>query len=826
MSLTILPTGSSARGNREPLHTRPSVTSQAASSRKPAEVGAATSVLKGAYPTKAMRFSSPRLLFLIAGLALLVTIALWQRNAGSSREAAPPSPDELRRLAAQLTALEAREQQAAETHWAPELVAQQCGTVFETLWDALNAVTNKLAVAARFDAGKVVLPRFAQPRRLPHQIALFDPTTSDASEVPATAWSAQLLQFAAAGWELAQCEFRHHRFTPNPQGQPQESLFWFSAHLNNSRRTSRATLSGDLRVEWSVERDADGLPRPERVDASQLQLLTRSAPPAFERVLYEIVTPPPKSHFIDPLILNDRDGDGTNEVILASANALFRWRGTSFSREAFCHEKPGLIFTGVIADFDQDDREDFLCARFEGLVLFRSDEAGVLLDAGESVWSAPARLRYGQVLTTADVDGDGDLDVWLGQYKNPYDGGQMPTPFYDANDGHPSYLLLNDGRGRFTDATERAGLIAKRHRRTYSASLTDLDSDGDADLVVVSDFAGVDLHVNDGRGRFQDTTASCLEEPRAFGMSHALADFDLDGQLDLLVTGMHCSTALRLDALKLSRPERPDYSAMRERMVRGNRLWRGAGKGQFVESPAAASIAHSGWSWGCAAGDFDNDGFPDVYITNGHETRQQTRDYDAEFWLHDIYAGTSKEDPVVLAYFTSKLGRTRGHGMSYGGYEKNRLYLNLAGREFIEVAHLFGVAVEQDSRNLVVEDFDGDGRVDLIFTTFEVWPRKQQTVQVWRNVLPDIGNWVALRPGKRVADRPDFGGRVILTVAGRETPRMIVTGDSHRSQQSRSVHFGLGTNAVPPTLRILAPHRAPREVDRLTYDGHTTPETR
>jgi hypothetical protein len=265
---------------------------------------------------------------------------------------------------------------------------------------------------------------------------------------------------------------------------------------------------------------------------------------------------------------------------------------------------------------------------------------------------------------------------------------------------------------------------------------------------------------------------------------------------------MHCPTALRLDALGLSRPERPDYAAMRGRMVRGNRLWRGLGQGRFDDSPALPFIAQSGWSWGSAAADFDNDGFPDVYITNGHETRQQTRDYDAEFWLHDIYAGDSKENPVVLAYFTSKLGRTRGHGMSYGGYEKNRLYLNLSGREFIEVGHLFGVAVAQDSRNLVADDFDGDGRVDLIFTTFEAWPRKQQTVQVWKNSLPGTGNWIGLRIGSHPGVRTVLGGQVKLTVGERATGRLVLTGDSHRSQRSGVVHFGLGTNLAPVTLHL------------------------
>ena len=63
-------------------------------------------------------------------------------------------------------------------------------------------------------------------------------------------------------------------------------------------------------------------------------------------------------------------------------------------------------------------------------------------------------------ITGGDIDGDGDLDAWFGQYKIPYENGQMGQPYYDANDGYPAALLLNDGTGHFTDVTESAGLAA------------------------------------------------------------------------------------------------------------------------------------------------------------------------------------------------------------------------------------------------------------------------------------------------------------------------------------------------------------------------------
>src|SRR6185295_15523495 len=113
--------------------------------------------------------------------------------------------------------------------------------------------------------------------------------------------------------------------------------------------------------------------------------------------------------------------------------------------------------------------------------------------------------------------------------------------------------------GIFHDETEEAGLAQKRFRRTYSASFVDLDDDGDLDLLVVSDFAGVDLYYNDGMGRFRDVTVTALDEPHAFGMAHTFGDFDLDGKIDFFVIGMSSVVADRLDYQQLGLKESPEH---------------------------------------------------------------------------------------------------------------------------------------------------------------------------------------------------------------------------------------------------------------------------
>ena len=176
-------------------------------------------------------------------------------------------------------------------------------------------------------------------------------------------------------------------------------------------------------------------------------------------------------------------------------------------------------------------------------------------------------------MAVADVDGDGDLDVFIGQYKAPYQAGNMPTPFYDANDGFPSFLLINNGQGEFRDTTQAAGLAEKRNRRTYAASFVDFDSDSHLDLVVTSDFAGVDIYQGNGKGQFIDRTEAWLNQPRLFGMSHVLSDFNRDGLVDLYAVGMASTTARRLERMKLGRDTEQEVTAHRAAMGHGNRLY-------------------------------------------------------------------------------------------------------------------------------------------------------------------------------------------------------------------------------------------------------------
>lgn len=505
--------------------------------------------------------------------------------------------------------------------------------------------------------------------------------------------------------------------------------------------------------------------------------------------------------FTDPMLLERRATD-TRLVLLGAGVAVSRdvsgWR-----TEKFDSGNAERVAAAAFIDMSGEGQSDLVVAGSDGLRIRKSD-------GWKPLWIAPAKLRYPQSISAGDIDGDGDNDIWLTQYKAPYVGGQFPTPYFDANDGYPSYLLRNDG-GTFTDITDAAGLASKRSRRTYGGSLVDLDDDGHADLVNVSDFAGVDIYLNDGSGNFTDITSRLGETRHLFGMAHAIADLNGDSLADLLAIGMDSSVASQMDALGLRRPDFPKHDPKRAAMTFGNRVYLGRlekvpttahPKYDLAQAPWTDELRRGGWAWGVAVFDWNNDGLDDVYMANGHETFENRVDFERQFWTHDIYVGSSMNDPAAQLYFMQANERRRAARQSYGGWQANRMFTATTPGKYQENAWLQGVAVTEDCRNVIASDFDDDGRVDLAVTTFEQWPVFRQRLLILRNESDSSGNWIGFRFGGSTV-----GCRVELETVKGVRRHWFVTGDSYRSQSDFEAHFGLGDLSAVTKAELVLPDK-------------------
>lgn len=585
---------------------------------------------------------------------------------------------------------------------------------------------------------------------------------------------------APAGYSLRWMQVRLMRVRPHPQTEGLTA--GFLADLESEVVLEAPADRKSSRVIWTArflaESDwSDGeAPRIRNYRLSQPPTV-QSGATVFEPWADLLIPTNGVGLFTDPL-LKETTERGV-QLHLAGAGVTAVRVGEGWRWETADMGLPAQVKAIVLADLDGDGSTEVVVA----------DASGVQVrgrDGWRQAWVAPAKLRHPQSITAGDIDGDGDLDLWVTQYRLPFVNGQFPTPYYDANDGFPSYLLRNDGT-QWLDITEASGLAPKRHRRTYSASWLDFDGDGDLDLVNVSDFAGLDLYRNDGRGHFTDLTPGLGLTRHAFGMAHVVWDANHDALPDLLMVGMDSPVASQLEALGLGRPEFPGHTVHRGPMTYGNRLFMGSRSRGMELSPLSEDLRRAGWAWGAAVLDWNNDGRDDIHLVNGHETFESRSEFERQFWQHDVYVGGSTPDPASQLYFMQANERRRAARQSYGGWQANRLFTQTVRDSFVENAWILGVAVTEDCRNVVAGDFDEDGRMDLALTTYEQWPVARQRLLIFRNRSVNDGHWIGYR-----LNAPAPGSHLEVTTREGIRRHWWVNGDGYRSQSDTEAHFGLG----------------------------------
>ncbi|MBT8115193.1 MAG: CRTAC1 family protein, partial [Arenicella sp.] len=681
--------------------------------------------------------------------------------------------------------------------WGPEVLAQEYEKRITQLWDDLLRSKQKLKVLAAFPFSSLQLAAHQNSDALQLNIARY--TFSGEGPVWSQAqWQKFIADAEADGYVLEQSEWHHSRFQAPGKGLGARSEVNFELHVGRAQPAHMVIIKGVLDIQWKVQTGTEIDITADTIDVMNLTILEREKPPAFQEVF--TVAGTNNRPLIHPVLVYDLNGDGLSEIVLGGQNIVLRNHGGGnlVAEQLFDVARP-LYDGAVIADFTGDGAVDFIGVDNRNFpLLYKGDADGNF--KGEPVKISDIHLGLPKTFTAGDIDGDGDLDVHIANYKYAYRQGQMPSPYYDANDGYPAVMLRNDGDGKFSDVTESSGLAAKRNRRSYSSSLVDLDDDQDMDLIVVSDYAGFDVYLNDGKGKFTDISDDFGLDRHFFGMGHTFDDFDGDGKLDFYVIGMSSTTARRLEDMGVGRADLEKHTEMRKAMGYGNRMFLRRDDG-FVKAPFNDQVARTGWSWGTSTFDFDNDGDKDIFVANGHYSGESTQDYCTTFWRHDIYeeGGASVARDMLFQAESTDL---REANISWNGYEHKVLFLK-HGDEYINVAYLMGVAFEYDARAVVTEDIDNDGRPDLLVVEHQAQGLSSATyrLHVYRNALAEAGHWI----GVQLADAKDtspIGATVeVTTPSGKQFSR-VVTGDSFSAQHSAKLHFGLGASDEVESIKV------------------------
>ena len=435
-------------------------------------------------------------------------------------------------------------------------------------------------------------------------------------------------------------------------------------------------------------------------------------------------------------------------------------------------------FGAVVADYDNDGWPDIYVTNFGKNRLYHNNHDGTFTDladkAGVSLggWSTGA--------TWGDYDRDGLLDLFVPGYvkydpDHPVLAGHGPVPphgcQYRGVDvfcgplgliGEPDHLFHNNGDGTFTDVSSKAGVADSQGRYGFASAFVDLDDDGWPDLIVANDSTANYLYRNRGDGTFEDVSYmsgfALNEEGRAqASMGIAIGDYNRDGKLDLLITTFS-----------------DDYKT----------LYRNDGDLAFTDVAFKAGLGPSTipfLGWGAVFIDFDNDGFLDVFLANGH-----------------VYPVADK----------SEWGTTWA--------QRAQLFRNLGGSKFQEVppATGSGLAAVVSARGAAFGDLLNDGHTDVVLNNMDSSPL------LLRNSVRNGNHWIAVKLiGKGKSPRDAIGAKVFVTAAGQRQRADVVAGGSYASSSDPRLHFGLGDAAKIDKIEIVWPDGLKQQLIPKTIDS-------
>ncbi len=467
---------------------------------------------------------------------------------------------------------------------------------------------------------------------------------------------------------------------------------------------------------------------------------------------------------------------------------------------------------GSVGDYNNDGFEDiYVTDSLRGMpnVLYKNNGDLTFTEVAKQAGVADLNddKHFSAMSLFLDCDNDGNKDLFVARFGR-------------------SALFRNNGDGTFKEISDQSQLPLKRN--TVAVVAMDYDRDGDLDLYLGNYFPDVDLTSvkttkllhdsweaarnggtnsllrNDGNCHFIDATKESGLDDSGWTLAVATGDLDKDGWVDLYMANDFgpdkiyrnngdktftdiSENAFGVDTRKGMNAEFGDYdndgwldiyvtNITEPFLNECNMLWRNNGDFTFTDVSLATQTCDTDWGWAGKFVDFDNDGWLDLYVLNGFISS-------GEGEYIDILMPIILDSDVDLS---DTMSWPPLDGMSFSGNEKNRLFHNQGNHSFNETAARHGVDNTRDGRGLIIADFDNDGAQDMYVIN------SNHEAVLYHNQAGKNGNWIEIRLQGTKSNRDGIGTRVTFYTDDGVFYRETNAGNGYEGQSTAFVHVGLG----------------------------------